>query len=160
MDIRSIKYEDIKSLIGLVRSIYEESDYFTWFEHEPGEDELNYMFNKKIAMIVEGSAVALVAVDGGRAVGECEVIKDGSEGKVGIIISRDYRRMHIGSNLLNAGEEAAAAIGISTMVAEIDKRNSAAISFFKNRGFVESGETGLFREGHEILKMKKRINVK
>ncbi|MEM4089077.1 MAG: GNAT family N-acetyltransferase [Candidatus Micrarchaeaceae archaeon] len=160
IEIRDIKHGDVKSLIELIKSIYKESDYFTWFDHEPEGEELNYMFSRKIAMILEGNAVAIVAVDDGTAIGECEIIKDGDEGKIGIVVSSSHRRMHIGSDLLERGEKEAATIGIGAIVAEVDKRNSAALDFFEKRGFEENSNDTILKEGHEIVVLKKRISGK
>lgn len=55
-------------------------------------------------------------------------------------IAKKYRRMHLGSLLMNYCIEEARASGMKALKLEVDKKNSAAIAFYEKEGLKILGE--------------------
>ncbi len=140
MEIRRIEAGDEAGITKLVLEVYKEASFATTFEKEPNPEDINSIVKEKLWMVASGDAADYVAVESGELIGECEAIKDGSTGKVGILVAKGHRKKGIGSTLLRKCEEDARKIGITKLVAEIASINSAAISFFVGFGFAIKGE--------------------
>jgi ribosomal protein S18 acetylase RimI-like enzyme len=153
--IRKLSYRDFNDLFELISEIYDENPSATWFAQKPNIEEVEALLGYKLAKIEDRDAVDYVALEKDIIVGECEIIKDGSNnGWLGIIVKKGFRGKGIGSILLRKCIRAARRIGIENVFAEVATTNSA-IEFFKKNGFeIKSLED---KEGKSIvlLQLKK-----
>ena len=155
MKIRKLSYRDFNDLFELISEIYDENPSATWFVQKPNIEEVEALLGYKLAKIEDRDAVDYVALENDIVVGECEIIKDGSNnGWLGIIVKKGFRGKGIGSILLRKCIRAARRLGIENVFAEVATTNSA-IEFFKKNGFeIKSLED---KEGKSIvlLQLKK-----
>ena len=155
MKIRKLSYRDFNDLFELISEIYDENPSATWFVQKPNIEEVEALLGYKLAKIEDRDAVDYVALENDIVVGECEIIKDGSNnGWLGIIVKKGFRGKGIGSILLRKCIRAARKLGIENVFAEVATTNSA-IEFFKKNGFeIKSLED---KEGKSIvlLQLKK-----
>ena len=150
--IRELIESDFGDLLALAEEVYLENPMATLFYEKPSRNMFMAIFKEKIACVMEGRAVDIVAVCP-RVIGECEIArKDGTTGILGIIISKDFRRKRIGSMLLGTASEKARGMGIEILEAMIAKENAGAIRFFSQCGFKRSSE----KEG--ILTFRKSLH--
>jgi len=153
--IRKPSYRDFDGLFELISEIYDENPYATWFAQKPNIEEVGALLGYKLAKLEDKDAVDYVALEKDIIVGECEIIKDGSNnGWLGIIVKKGFRGKGIGSILLRKCIRAARKLGIENVFAEVATTNSA-IEFFKKNGFeIKSLED---KEGKSIvlLQLKK-----
>jgi len=153
--IRKLSYRDFNDLFELISEIYDENPSATWFVQKPNIEEVEALLGYKLAKIEDRDAVDYVALEKDIVVGECEIIKDGSNnGWLGIIVKKGFRGKGIGSILLRKCIRAARRLGIENVFAEVATTNSA-IEFFKKNGFeIKSLED---KEGKSIvlLQLKK-----
>jgi len=153
--IRKLSYRDFNDLFELISEIYDENPSATWFVQKPNIEEVEALLGYKLAKIEDRDAVDYVALENDIVVGECEIIKDGSNnGWLGIIVKKGFRGKGIGSILLRKCIRAARRLGIENVFAEVATTNSA-IEFFKKNGFeIKSLED---KEGKSIvlLQLKK-----
>ncbi len=140
MEIRSLDLPDFEALLGLVEEVYSDAPSAMWFVMKPDAQAFRPIFRAKMEGIVLKDVVDLIALDAGRMVGECEIVRrHGELGMLGIIVSRDKRRIGVASRLLAEASAEALRIGISRIRAEVDERNSSAILFLARRGFSMNG---------------------
>lgn len=140
MEIRSLDLPDFNALFSLVSEVYEDSPASMWFTRKPDPETFKAIFSHKIAGIVEKNVVDLVAIENGRIVGECEIVRRRDEiGVVGLIIAREYRRRSMGGALLSEAMHAAEGIRIYRLRAEIAENNGSAMVFFSKKGFSMHG---------------------
>ena len=138
MRFRELRTEDIAGLIPLVRDIFAENPSATWFRSEPQNSELEEMFADKIVLMRKGDAQDIVALDGERIVGECEIIRVRSnDAAVGIIVAREYRRKGVATRMLQRCTALAEKVGITNLYVEVSKSNAHAMKFFTASGFGE-----------------------
>jgi len=158
MEIRPVEENDRKGIINLVLDIYKEASFAITFSSEPSAESLDMMLREKFWMVSSGRAIDYVAVDGGSIIGECEVIKEGSIGKVGILVAKGYRKKGIGSVLLKKCEEDAKWIGVRRLEAEIAVINIAARSFFEASGFSITDSESIIKGGAKIIRAEKILD--
>jgi len=141
IEIRQLADQDFEGLCTLITSTYSDTPIAMRFQSMPTKEELLELFRKKREYVKEGKAVDVVAVKKDsrydKICGECEIIieKEVGVGAVGIIVERQCRRKGIGSKLLKHATVAAKSLGIIKLVAEVDKRNTQALSFFESNLF-------------------------
>jgi len=140
MEIRSLDMPDFEPLFALVLEVYSDSPESMWFSSAPTREGFRFVFRDKIEGIVLRDRVDLVAVENGRILGECEIVRRRNEtGVLGIIISREQRRKGLGSSLLSQAAGLARRIGITRLRAEISGNNGSAMVFLAKRGFSMNG---------------------
>jgi len=161
MEIRELQQQDKAQLKQLILGVYVDSELAMWFESRPSEQALDALFGSKIDSIKDRTAVGLVAQDGEKIVGECEIVISEGSGSVGIIVEANHRGMGIGGELLVAGIEKAALLGTSRIIAEVAEDNLPARKFFEKHGFEAKGisqrEFRRMGERHEVILMERII---
>ena len=141
MKIRELEEKDFESLSKLILSVYEDTPSALTFEGRPSAAQLDELMRKKAEGLRNKSIVDLVAVEGGRVVGDCEIVKTtGSGGTIGIIVDEAYRERGLGQKLLERSVEKAREIKVLEVYAEIDADNEEAVEFFAKCGFREQVE--------------------
>lgn len=152
MEIRELEEGDFKGLCALILEIYDEAPYATTFDSRPGEEELESLMRRKIEGMRSRTLADLVAVEGGRVVADCEIVKATETGGViGIIVAKDHRRRGVGKRLVEKCSEKARLLKMREVYAEVDDKNQNAIDFFSSCGFRE-------QEGEDTLTMLKALD--
>ncbi len=137
MDIRRLEKGDMEALSGFITESFDDYPESMWFENRPSKDEIKLIFHRKIDGIASGIIADFVAVENGRIIGECEIVKLGDDsGIIGIIVRKEAGRKRIGTMLLGESLRAAKRIGISGITAEVSKGNAAGLKFFEASGFI------------------------
>jgi len=139
VEIRQFAGSDKEQIKDLVLSVYEDTPEAFFYTHAPSNEELEAMMEEKLRNIGR-KLVDLVALESNKVIGECEIVKAGSEGRVGILVRKEERRKGVGTALLKAALNMAKAIGIETVIAYIDEKNKIAQSFFEKEGFAKTGQ--------------------
>ncbi len=140
MEMRSLDLHDFEALLGLVLEVYSDAPFAMWFARKPDAESFGPVFRGKVTGIITKNAIDLVALDAGKILGECEIVRrSGDVGMLGIIVSKKSRRMGVAGMLLAAAEAEAAGIGIRRLMAEVDERNASAVLFLAKKGFSMSG---------------------
>lgn len=138
MKIRELEEGDFAGLSELILTVYDETPYATTFERRPSAAELEELMRKKIQGLRDKSIVDFVAVDGGKVVADCEIVKATDTGGIlGIIVAKEYRGRGTGRTLLERSLEKAKEIKMLEVYTEIDERNESAVAFFAGCGFKE-----------------------
>ncbi len=136
MEYRSLRGSDSKGLIELIFSVYHDDPLSMWFDSEPRKDELTVLIGNKRRQQSTGNVSDIIALDGKKIIGECEIVRVGiGLGLIGVIIQKSHRRKNVGSALLKITLNDAKKLGIIRVYAEISLRNDIAIKFFEKMGF-------------------------
>ncbi len=126
-----------------------------WFDHEPNLDEFKRLFKEKIDEALSEKSIDIVASEGGRIIGECEVVRKFDEiGFLGLVVSKDSRCHGVGSALLSHAAKRCRYINASVIRAEVSLGNKEAVRFLQDRGFV----LDISKERHDE-RLKRRIIV-
>lgn len=140
MEIRSLDLPDFEELFGLVSGVYDDTPLSMWFEKKPEREGFRLIFRAKIEGIVMRNVVDLVAIENGKMIGECEIVRrKGEIGVLGLIVSKEWRRKGVGSRLLAKAMEMAKTVGMSRLRAEVAEENSSAVIFLAKKGFSMNG---------------------
>ena len=100
------------------------------------------------------TALHLLALDDGRLVGTCRVVRDGDRAKFGrLVVARDARGAGIGSALLGEAERRARADGARQMVLTAQL---PAMGLYERAGYTARGEVFL-DAGIEHMTMEKAL---
>jgi N-acetylglutamate synthase-like GNAT family acetyltransferase len=151
MKIRELEEGDFAGLSELILAVYDETPYATTFGRRPSAAELDGLMQKKIQGVRDGNVVDFVAVDAGKVVADCEIVKATETGGVlGIIVSKEHRGRGTGRSLLERSLEKAREIKMREVYTEIDDRNAGAAAFFARCGFKE-------QEGERPLTMVRTL---
>ena len=136
MEIRRLDFGDADGVFALVREMIEERHDALVPGRIKDRRDFSEIFKAKLLGIMAGDVVDFVAVEDGRIVGECEIVRQkAGEGVVGILVARERRRKGIGSMLLRASIDEALRSGISEAYAEVMQSNADAAAFFYREGF-------------------------
>ena len=102
----------------------------------------------------DDTALHLVALQDGRLVGTCRLVRDGAKAKFGrLVVARDARGAGIGSALLDEAERRARAAGAQQMVLTAQL---AAMRLYERAGYTARGEVFL-DAGIEHMTMEKAL---
>ncbi len=136
MSIRDLRSEDIDGLADLIREIYAERPSAMWFESPPDGEAIRKLFEYKINGISEGRVIDIVSEEGGKIIGECEVVNlPGGVGYLGILVRKGFRMQGIGKFLLISASDKSRALGTSRLKVDVTEDNLDAIYFFTKNGF-------------------------
>ncbi len=153
MKIRVLGNGDLPALSEFIIDAYKDYPLATWFELEPSPGEIERIFYNKLRGIGSRTLVDVVTEGNDAIAGECEVVKVGHDrGIVGIMVRKEYRGKHMGSDMLMLALEGAKEIGMARFTAEVAEENLDALRFFINNGFVPA-------ERRNIEKGKKSSRV-
>ncbi|MGC9037392.1 MAG: GNAT family N-acetyltransferase [Candidatus Micrarchaeia archaeon] len=139
MEIRQLAESDKEQIKDLVLSVYEDTPDAFFYTHAPSKEELEALMEEKIRNIGK-TLVDLVALESSKVIGECEIVKVGREGRIGILVRKEERRKGVGTALLRTALNMAKAIGIETVIAYINEKNKIAQNFFEKAGFAKTGQ--------------------
>ncbi|OGV91649.1 hypothetical protein A2783_00325 [Microgenomates group bacterium RIFCSPHIGHO2_01_FULL_45_11] len=110
----------------------------------------------------DNSVFIIIAKDGDKAVGLCDVSFDVSKGKVDIQklhVSTSHQRQGIGSELNRRAIKTFPEAAVADL--EVLKKNYRAISFYKKQGFRKIGEKTFVVEGVKLpcVVMEKSLSI-
>ena len=112
-------------------------------------------------LIASRSAAVLVANDGGGVDGYCVVLfRTGSASArlYSIAVRPGTGKAGLGSALLDAAEQAAAARGCATLRLEVRRDNARAIRLYERNGFSVTGSSsGYYADGEDALRYEKPL---
>ncbi len=151
MQIRELEEADFDSLSELILKVYDEMPYATTFEKRPSAETLSALMRRKLEGMRNRTLADFVAVEGGKVVADCEIVKTtDSGGLVGILVARDHRKKGLGRRLVEKCADRAKLYKMLEVYAEIDERNDGAAAFFSRCGFRE-------QEGEDSLVMVRSL---
>lgn len=148
--IRDLEWKDFDDLVGNYYSYYDEvaGDYpdmgLVFRHNKPDLEAETGWFSDLYGSVLSGNAVALVAEEGGHAVGLCDVHRKmpGSEvshiGVLGISIRKDHRNKGIGKTLISEMLEKCRG-KFNVIILGVFENNKHAIALYENLGFVRYG---------------------
>jgi GNAT superfamily N-acetyltransferase len=140
MEIRELRRGDARSLSRLIAEVQEELPEAMTFGTIPLE-RIGETVEWKLDAVRRGAMADLVAVEGGVVVADCEILCEGREGTVGIIIERRHRGAGIGGRLLEKCIARSRGLGVRMVRARVMESNARAISFFARAGFERQAGT-------------------
>jgi ribosomal protein S18 acetylase RimI-like enzyme len=139
MEIRELRAGDGKSLSLLAASVYDELPESMNLPERPDGPAADAIIEMKLESAGRGALFDLVAVEDGEVIGDCEILRRGAEGVVGILVSKDWRRKGVGGTLLEKCIGKARRAGLSEVTAEVAESNAPAMAFFRKQGFSIEG---------------------
>lgn len=94
-----------------------------------------------LAILTQQNGVGIAALtDGGKLVGYCGMLTVLDEGQItNVAVHPEFRRMGIGTALLNRLLEEANALGVTQISLEVRESNSAAKALYLRHGFTVAG---------------------
>lgn len=158
--IRDVRWEDCPDLVQNYYECYDERDRgeeigIILFPSKPSMAEETTWFARMFARVQDGSEVALVADDGGHAVGLCQVTRRGSGagsevghvGELGLLLRRSHRGRGIGEALMRA-TIARCEGSFGLIVLSVFAQNERAKGLYRKLGFERYGTLpGAIRRG-------------
>ena len=116
-----------------------ERRYLAFLEAPPLEGSRSFVQN-----LLNGAGVQVLAVDDGKVVGWCDVVRDWRDGfrhggHLGMGLVPEYRGRGIGERLARGAIDAAFAAGMERVELEVFASNAAAIALYDKLGFVVEG---------------------
>lgn len=140
--LRTPKMEDLDDFLELINSLVDEKAQIYITQKFTRKEETKWLL-KILSCLEKDEAFFLVAEVDKKAIGLSEFqIKSGDKdhrvGEIGIIISKKYRNLGIGTTILKTILEQAALFGLKTVTVIPFSTNSHAIHVYKKVGFVKS----------------------
>ncbi len=161
MYFRNLAEKDFNELSNFILHVYEGVPEAMWFDNAPDKAELRKMFEAKISKLKNNEIVDIVALDGDKIIGECEIVKTVKDmGYIGLLVRDGYRRKGLASALFKDSAEKAKSIGINKLQAEVGTANVPAQNFFSKIGFIRHGKINTITlEGQklEVMLLEKSI---
>lgn len=140
MRIRNLKESDFHDLLSLISGIYKESGEALLLKKAPDEQNFRPIFDAKLSGIKADLVIDIVAVEGNKITGECEVVRKGYKvGLIGLVVGKAQRNKRIGRRLLERSYTIAKKDKIEALTAEVSQKNKKALSFFLKNGFFVIG---------------------
>lgn len=146
--LRAAKWEDLDDMVdfanGLVREQKSDPGFGTIIKGPVRRDAESEWLAKKLIAIERGDEISLVAEVEGRVVGNSEVIRGKSDearahGVLGISVSRRYRRMGIGTEIMRSLVKLSKDAGLKTLELQVLSTNPTAASVYEKVGFKRAG---------------------
>jgi ribosomal protein S18 acetylase RimI-like enzyme len=136
--IRQIREDDAPAFREALDAVCRERKYLARFEAPPFD---------QVQAFVSGNVKAgypqLVAEDGGRIAGWCDVIPGDAGathvGRLGMGVLKEYRRQGLGRRLIEATIEKAILSGLEKIELAVHASNEPAIALYRSLGFEEEG---------------------
>ncbi len=134
MEIRELREGDKRSLSRLIADVQAEvPEAMTFGVLAPGR--IGETVEWKLGAAREGAMADFVAVEGEEVVADCEILCEGPEGTVGILVAEGRRGRGMGGRLLARCIARARDLGVREVRARVSASNARAISFFEKSGF-------------------------
>lgn len=139
IEIRAISEEDIESFHSCLDSVARERKYLGGVKAPPIESTREFVKSN-----IENNYPQIVAVEGGRVVGWCDIIPKKVEGfkhcgTLGTGVLDGYRSQGLGTRLMAAVIEAARVYGLERVELEVYVSNTRAIGLYEKWGFQREG---------------------
>jgi len=159
--LRSIRWEDLPSLVDFANSLVEDRDIDPDFgilldRKQTLETEADFLGNW-MAGVEKGEQVHVVADVDGKLVGNSDVTRgkfndEFYHGKLGIALRRDYRDLGIGAEMMKTLIDESRKLGLKTIELETFATNPRAIHVYEKVGFKQVGRIPkkIFRKDHHI----------
>lgn len=139
MEIRELRAGDAKGLSLLICSVSSELPEAMNFPEMLDDSAALAVIETKLDSARRGALIDIIAIEEGEVIADCEMLRRGGEGVLGIIVATRHRRRGIGSGLIERCIEEARRVGIREAVAEVEMSNAPAITFFRKLGFKDAG---------------------
>ncbi len=152
MEIRELRRGDVPSLSRLIADVQRELPEAMNFAGAPDPERISESVEWKLEAVRSGDMADLVAMEGGEVVADCEVLRHGTEGTVGIIVRRGFRGRGIGEALVERCASKARGLGVRIVRARVMESNARAVSFFERLGFEK--RTGVSGDAGAVLMSK------
>jgi ribosomal protein S18 acetylase RimI-like enzyme len=139
VQIRPVRDADLGSLRETVNEVCSEKWYLAAVEGFTLEQSRDFLKH-----IIDNGLPEVVAVDGDRIVGWCDILPNTTTGfthvgRLGMGVAGDYRRKGIGRRLLNACLSLAVEYGLEKVELEVFSDNIPAIRLYESVGFNVEG---------------------
>ena len=120
-------------------AVARERRYLLFLEAPPLEATRRF-----VAQVRANGGIQFFAVDAGRVVGWCDILRREPEGcrhagHLGMGLLPEYRGRGLGTRLLTAALAAAPARGFTRIELEVFASNTTALALYRKTGFVEEG---------------------
>jgi len=137
--IRPIALADIAAFAQLTDLVMREREYMAFLEGFPIDEAAAF-----VARNMRLRNPQLVADDGGRVVGWCDIRRETIPvyahcGHLGMGVHPDYRGRGLGERLIRAAIDAARAAGFERIELSVYGRNTRAAALYRRVGFVHEG---------------------
>jgi ribosomal protein S18 acetylase RimI-like enzyme len=137
--IRPIALADIEAFAALTDLVMRERRYMAFLEGFPIDEAAAF-----VARNLRLGNPQLVADDGGRVVGWCDIRRETIPvyahcGHLGMGLHPDYRGRGLGERLIRAALDAARAAGFERIELSVYGRNARAAALYRRVGFVHEG---------------------
>jgi ribosomal protein S18 acetylase RimI-like enzyme len=138
--VRPITLADIEGFGACVGAVMKERDYLAYQEPFPLAQTAAF-----VATNIECGNPQVVADDGGRIVGWCDVRRETipiyvHEGVLGMGLLPDYRGRGLGERLIRSALDAARVAGFERVSLTVYGRNTRAAALYRKVGFVSEGK--------------------
>jgi len=145
VSLRYPAYEDAAELREYINRIVAENTRILLDHTVTLEEEQAYV-SSFLANMNKDDAIKLFAVCDGQIVGAADIrrqpFKQRHVGLFGISISKDFRGMGLGRELMNVlMKRAKEVMGLEMIILSVNAENEAARALYKSMGFLESGVT-------------------
>jgi len=153
--LRSIKWEDLDDCLELINSLVEEGADILRDTKVSREEEADWL-GRRLARIDKGELIDVVAEVDGKMVANSEVERRsglmGHIGYLGIAIKSGYRRIGIGTKIMQTLIEESKKAGLTILVLDVFDNNETAKALYNRMGFRENGRLlkGICKNGKYI----------
>ncbi len=146
--VRSIKWEDLDSAIEFINNLVEEKledpDFGIVTDKKQTRDSEAIWLGNRLIEIECGNAIHVSALANGRLIGNCEVTRGKASdefhhGTLGISVSKEYRELGIGREMLKTAIEECRKSDFKTIELEAFGNNERAIHLYESVGFKRVG---------------------
>ncbi len=139
VQIRPVRETDLGSLRETINSVCSEKWYLATVEGFTQEQSRGFLKH-----IIDSGLPEVVAVDGDRIVGWCDILPNTTKGfthvgHLGMGVAGDYRGKGVGRRLLNACLALAAGYGLEKVELEVFSDNIPAVRLYESVGFNVEG---------------------
>jgi ribosomal protein S18 acetylase RimI-like enzyme len=161
--LRTPKWEDLDDFLEYINALVDEGADIVQDQKATRDQEADWL-GTMLARLEKGERFSIVAEVEGKAISIAELWrKKGYQSHVGGVclgISKNYRDIGIGTQLMTMLISHAKTIGLKILTLEVYATNKRAIHVYKKVGFKETGRIpkGLYRHGNyidEVLMTKK-----
>lgn len=141
--LRSVKWEDLDDLLDFINSLVEEGADIMRTEKVSRDEEAEWL-GRLLAHIEKGELIDCAAEVEGRVVAHAEVGKRtgmmSHVGDFGIAIEQGYRRIGIGTRIMQTLIEESRKAGLKILVLDVFGTNETAKALYAKMGFKEAGK--------------------
>jgi len=133
-EIRPLAPADREAFVAFVHALSEQARLYRFLQPLR---ELSPAAAAELTQADQLRRVVLVAIEGGRVVGEARYVtqEDGASAEFAIAVADDWQRQGVGARLLGALLAAARGAGLRSLRGEVLRTNVAMLRFVRRAGF-------------------------